>query len=113
MAKRAKDPWLQPSIPMSLAQVSLIMTLCCIGNKVSCQVGTSYQQNHPNHVLSNILGRGTEPSTGYVKASQDTAPSLATPQTGIVFCRHFDTRFAYYFVILYCIGKLALGTFFC
>jgi len=36
-------------------------------------LGTSYQQNHPNHVLSTM---------GLRKPSETMEPSLATPQTG-------------------------------
>ena len=53
-----------------LTHVAFIIGL--LSKLVHCQIGTSYQQNHPNHVLSNMM-QNTDPIM---------APSIATPQTG-------------------------------
>jgi len=53
-----------------LRHVALLIGL--LSKLAHCQIGTSYQQNHPNHVLSNMM-QNTDPIM---------APSIATPQTG-------------------------------
>ena len=53
-----------------LTHVAFIIGL--LSKLVHCQIGTSYQQNHPNHVLSNMM-QNTDPIM---------TPSIATPQTG-------------------------------
>ena len=55
-----------------LRHVTLMLIGLLAKNLVHCQIGTSYQQNHPNHVLSNMM-QNTDPIM---------APSIATPQTG-------------------------------
>ena len=69
-------------------RVALIITfgwIVHIDNVVWCRetsLGTSFQQNHPNHVLSTM---------GIRKGPMETMePSLATPQTGklALLCCH-------------------------
>ena len=71
-----------PRLPLLRWRVALIITfgwIVHIDNSalVWCRetsLGTSYQQNHPNHVLSTM---------GVRKGPMETMePSLATPQTG-------------------------------
>ena len=60
-------------IPLALIMVATFGWIVHIEN-VHCQsLGTSYQQNHPNHVLSTM---------GLRKPTETMEPSLATPQTG-------------------------------
>ena len=65
-----------------LRHVALPLLIGLLSELVHCQIGTSYQQNHPNHVLSNMM-QNTDPIM---------APSIATPQTGKIPPNQVSTR---------------------
>lgn len=61
--------------------ITSLMLLQCLEPGVWCQIGRSYEQDHPNHVLGSLGLRGERDD------SRPTAETslVATPQTGNTF----------------------------